>query len=196
MNEEKLSLEEKRFLLALARATITARLENRSAPTPSREERAKVGSKIEEPRGCFVTLHKKGNLRGCIGTFFSDTPLWQNVKDMAIQSAFYDPRFPPLAKSELKDIDIEISALSPLREIKSVDEIKVGEHGIYITKGHNRGVLLPQVATENGWDLETFLEHTCLKAGLPPKAWKEPGVTIEIFSAEVFGEKDTLQGCQ
>lgn len=196
MNEERLSQSEKSFLLALARDTITARLENRTAPIPSKEERTKAGPKIEEPRGCFVTLHKKGALRGCIGTFFSDNPLWQNVKDMAVQAAFYDPRFPPLAKSELKDIDIEISVLSPLREIKNVNEIKVGEHGIYITKGHNRGVLLPQVATENKWDLETFLEHTCLKAGLHPKAWKEPSVTIEIFSAEVFGEKDIAQGCR
>lgn len=195
MSEDKLSKSEKLFLLVLARNTISARLENRSLPEPTKEERTKAGIKIEEPRGCFVTLHKKGELRGCIGTFFSDAPLWQNVREMAVQSAFYDPRFPPLAKSELEDIDIEISALSPLREIKSIDEIKVGKHGIYITRGHNRGVLLPQVATENGWDLETFLEHTCLKAGLNPKAWKEPGVTIEIFSAEVFGEKDISERC-
>jgi uncharacterized protein (TIGR00296 family) len=88
------------------------------------------------------------------------------------------------------DIDIEISVLSPLKEITDVNEIEVGRHGIYITKGFNSGVLLPQVATEYGWDRETFLDHTCMKAGLPPGTWKEAGVKIEIFDAQVFGEKE------
>jgi len=108
---------------------------------------------------------------------------------MAIASGWEDPRFPPLDASELDEIEIEISVLSPLRPARP-EEIEVGKHGVYITKGFYRGVLLPQVAVEYGWDRETFLAQTCLKAGLHPDAWKEPDTKIEIFSAEVFSEKD------
>jgi len=107
-----------------------------------------------------------------------------------LSASLNDPRFPPLTEEELRDIDIEISVLSPLKEIQDVSEIEVGRHGIYITRGYQSGVLLPQVATEYGWDRETFLQHTCQKAGLPPDAWKQEGTKIEIFDAQVFGEKD------
>ena len=142
------------------------------------------------PCGAFVSLHKQGGLRGCIGTFIGLRPLVNTVQEMAISASLNDPRFPPVSEDELKEIDIEISVLSPLREIKDLSEIEVGRHGIYITRGYLSGVLLPQVATEYAWDRDTFLQHTCQKAGLPPDAWKQEGTKIEIFSAQVFGEKD------
>lgn len=139
--------------------------------------------------GAFVTLHKRGQLRGCIGTFQGEGHLGRTIEAMAYAAGWQDPRFPGLEASELEEVEIEISVLSPLRQITDVKEIEVGRHGIHITKGWHRGVLLPQVAVEQGWDRETFLAQTCRKAGLTPDAWKE-GATIEIFSAEIFGEKD------
>jgi hypothetical protein len=182
-----LSREERDFLLRLAREAIKARLEDRGAP----EARPPSGGgALDARRGVFVTLHKHGALRGCIGNFTSELPLYENVIEMACASAFSDPRFPPLRDEELKDIDIEISVLSPMREIDDMSEIEVGRHGIYIQKGYARGVLLPQVAIENNFDRETFLDHTCLKAGLGPGCWKEEGTSVSIFEAEIFGEKD------
>jgi AmmeMemoRadiSam system protein A len=108
---------------------------------------------------------------------------------MALSAAFNDPRFKPLEARELPEVDIEISALTPLRPVSSVEEIEVGRHGIYIIRGPYHGVLLPQVATEYGWDRYTFLDQTCLKAGMAPGCWKMPDTQILVFSAEVFGEK-------
>lgn len=139
--------------------------------------------------GAFVTLHKRGRLRGCIGNMIGQAPLVETIQNMAIAASTEDPRFPRVAPGELADIDIEISVLSPMKKVTNVEEIEVGKHGILLGKGWNRGVLLPQVATEYGWDRETFLDQTCLKAGLPTGAWKEGDTVIEIFSAEVFGEK-------
>lgn len=179
---ELLDTETKKNLLKLARITIKNRL---------KKTEEKLDYKFPEiKRGAFVTLHKHGDLRGCIGTFRSDKNVADVVKDMALASAFEDPRFPPLGLDELDEVDIEISVLSPLRKIKDVNEIEVGKHGLYISRGFKSGVLLPQVATEYNWDRETFLVHTCLKAGLPEDAWKDPATRIEIFTAEVFGEKD------
>jgi len=189
MEKEKLAQAEKDFLLKVARDSIARKL-GISGASHTEEEARGAGPHVNENRGCFVTLHKRGRLRGCIGIFEGREPLWRNVEEMAVQAAFNDPRFTPLAREEFDETDIEISALTPLRRIDSVDEIKVGEHGIYITRGVNRGVLLPQVAVEQGWDRDTFLDHTCLKAGLSPGCWRQPGVEIEVFSAEVFGEKE------
>ena len=189
MNETKLTDEEKSFLLAHARNTIASDLGIAGNKSYTDADIEKIGPRLEEKRGCFVTIHKRSQLRGCIGMFEGRGSLWKNVEEMAIQAAFHDPRFQPLTSKEYDDIDIEISALSPLRKASSVDEIKVGEHGIYITRGINRGVLLPQVATEQGWDRDTFLDHTCLKAGLKPGCWRKDDTLIEVFTAEVFGEK-------
>ena len=109
---------------------------------------------------------------------------------MALASAFNDPRFPPLRPEELKDVEIEISVLSPPVPVKDISEIKIGRDGLIVSKGWLRGVLLPQVATEYNWDTITFLKHTCIKAGLYPDAWKEPDTVIERFEAEVFSESD------
>ena len=141
-----------------------------------------------------MTLHKLGQLRGCIGTFASSHPLLDTISEMAISASQKDPRFPPVAQNEMKDIDMEISVLSPLQEIKDISEIEVGKHGIYITRGYNSGVLLPQVATEQEWDRDTFLSHTCMKAGMAQDCWQDGDCKIEIFSAQVFGEKQR-SGC-
>ena len=185
MSDEKLNAEEQKKLLEIARKTILDALKRGDI---DKETASTEG--MGRPCGAFVSLHKLGQLRGCIGTFSSPRPLVNTVQEMAMSSSQKDPRFPPVQEEEMQDIDIEISVLSPLREIKDVNEIEVGKHGIYITKGSNSGVLLPQVATEYGWDRETFLDHTCMKAGLPPGTWKEEGVKIEVFEAQVFGEKD------
>ncbi len=108
---------------------------------------------------------------------------------MAVAAASQDPRFPPLSRDELDEVDLEISVLSPLRRIKDVSEIEVGKHGIYIISPRGRGVLLPQVATEYGWDRDTFLDQTCVKAGLAPGCWRDPSTEIYIFSAQIFGEE-------
>jgi len=176
--------EEKIFLLQLVRKTLEAyfgreRLEVTPPPWPN----------ISLPAGAFVTLHKDGTLRGCIGCFQSEKPLYQVVQEMALAAALNDPRFPPVSADELPKIEIEISVLSPLKKGKP-EEVEIGKHGVYLVKGYFRGVLLPQVAVEQGWDRETFLDHVCLKAGLPPRCWQDPETQVYLFTAEVFSEKD------
>ena len=175
--------KEKEILLKMARDAIYSELKGTPFHLPAITEPA-----LLERRGAFVTLKKDGELRGCIGTFLADKPLLEIVADMACQAAFHDPRFWPLEPGEFDSIHIEISVLSPLREISSIEEIQVGKHGIYIIKGAYRGVLLPQVATEYNWNRIQFLDQTCIKAGLMPGCWKEPNTIIYIFSAEIFGE--------
>lgn len=144
---------------------------------------------FSEHRGAFVTLHKNGMLRGCIGRIVSDEPLIKVICDMGIAAATADPRFPNVSESELDSIDLEISVLSPIELITDINIIEVGKHGLIIQKGFRSGLLLPQVATEYGWSKEEFLQHTCLKAGLNPEDWKKEA-KIYIFSAEVFGEEE------
>jgi AmmeMemoRadiSam system protein A len=134
-------------------------------------------------------LHEHGRLRGCIGNIVTDTALYITVRDMAIASATSDPRFRRLKPEELSKVKIEISALSPLEKISSVDEIKLGTHGVLLKNGFRSGVFLPQVATETGWSKEEFLTNLCVeKAGLAPDAWKDKTTEIYIFSAQVFSE--------
>ena len=161
-----LTKEEKYTLLKVARASLET-LVNKG---PGMEIDASKG--LAEDSGAFVSLHKGGALRGCIGTFASPAPLYRTVADMAVAAASKDPRFVPVEPDELPDVKIEISVISPLREIKNVEEIEVGRHGIYITKGRNRGVLLPQVAIAHGFDKYEFLDQTCIKAGLAAGSWR------------------------
>lgn len=176
-----LSEDDKRVLHQIAKTVI----ENKAKGKPLPE--FKVESPVlKENRGVFVTLHKRGQLRGCIGYIEGRGPLYRTVEEMAAAAAFRDPRFPPVNEKEIGELDIEISVLTPLRKITDINEIEVGKHGIYIKKGWNSGLLLPQVATEYGWDRKTFLEHTCQKAGLPSNAWKEKDTEIYIFSADIF----------
>ena len=139
------------------------------------------------PGAAFVTLTQAGDLRGCIGYTEAIYPLYRTVIRCAIAAAASDPRFAPLKPQELEEVEIEISVLSPLRQIQDVAEIQVGRDGLLIEKGGRRGLLLPQVATTHHWDRRTFLEQTCYKAGLPADAWRE-GAKIFAFSAEIFHE--------
>ncbi len=189
MKNLELSEKQKKLLLEIARDTIR----NTVLGT------AQIDRDIDDPTleiecGAFVTIHSKGELRGCIGNITAETPLWLTVSNMAVQAGTADPRFPPVSADELDGIDIEISALSPLWKTEDLSEIEVGKHGILIKKGFNQGLLLPQVAIEYGFDRTKFLEHTCMKAGLPGDCYKSGDCEIYIFSATVFGEKDRLPG--
>ena len=145
---------------------------------------------LNKEMGAFVTLHENGELRGCIGNIIGRGPLYLTVRDMAIESATGDPRFSKVKPEEMQDIDIEISVLSELNKIKSVDEIELGVHGVLIRKGFSSGVFLPQVAAETGWSKEKFLSSLCSqKAGLLPDAWKTGEADMYVFTAEVFEEK-------
>jgi len=170
-------------LLIIAREAIIHKINGDDySPTP-REEKA-----LNERSGCFVTIKQAGKLRGCIGNFQSQQPLFKEVAIMAEAAASHDPRFQPMGIDELDNFNLEITVLSPLEKIDNTNQIEVGTHGIYIEKGIHRGVLLPQVATEYGWDKETFLRQTCAKAGLIDDAWQQDDADIYIFSGEIIAE--------
>jgi AmmeMemoRadiSam system protein B/AmmeMemoRadiSam system protein A len=179
-----LNEEEKAMLLRMARETLQQYLTKETIPQYDVTQPGLKGA-----WGAFVTLQEKGDLRGCIGHMWSNEELYLLVQQMAIAAATEDPRFMPVQADELPDIDIEISVLSPMQLVKDVSEIEVGRDGLYIVSGPYAGVLLPQVATEWGWDRDEFLREVCLKAGLPTDAWKK-GATLYRFSAQVFGEKE------
>lgn len=171
---------EQQALLTLARASLEAHVRGEVPPE------AKRGGLLDAPRGAFVTLHRQGQLRGCLGRIEVDQPLVDTVVYLAAVVADSDPRFEPVTAVELSLIDVEISVLTPEREVRSIDEIEVGRHGLIVERGLRRGLLLPQVATDHAWDRETFLSHTCLKAGLPTDAWRH-GARMLVFEAQVFG---------
>jgi uncharacterized protein len=183
---EELTSEQKIKLLKLARKTIQEILNSKTQP----DNDVFTDNIFKIKCGAFVTLHIRGNLRGCIGYIEGVKNIPETIIDMAKASAFRDPRFAPLSKNEYDNIDIEISVLSPIEQVKEISEIVVGRDGLIISNGRRSGLLLPQVATENNWDLQQFLEHTCYKAGLQPDAWKQKDTKIEKFSAQVFGEKE------
>ena len=176
--------KQRELLLRIAREAIAGYL--KSGKKPDFEVTDPI---LREDRGAFVTLHKSGMLRGCIGSILPREPLWQAVRNMAIESAFRDTRFQPLDASELDKIDIEISVLSVPKKVKNADEIRLGEHGVIVNCYGQSGVFLPQVATETGWSKEEFLRHLCAdKAGLSPDAWKDAQTDLLVFTAEVVGE--------
>lgn len=182
---ELLNTKQKKRLLEIARKTIEEYLKSGKRPDFSEND-----PRLTAISGAFVTLNKHGELRGCIGNIIGQKPLYETVRDMAIESATADPRFQPVTKEELKDINIEISVLSPLRKISDISEFELGKHGVIVKSGWNQGVFLPQVALETGWSKEEFLSNLCAhKAGLSPDAWKNPKTEIHIFSAIVFSEK-------
>jgi len=184
--EQSYSDQEKTMLLELARRSIRHYFQE---GTPLAVRPADYPEELRQKKGVFVTLKEKGRLRGCIGYVRAVRPLVQSVAEMAVEAAFEDPRFLPLAERELEELHIEISVLSALRPVRDPESIIVGRDGLMVVKGLRSGLLLPQVAVEQGWDRETFLENTCRKAGLPLDAWKD--ADIYRFTAVVFGESDS-----
>jgi len=180
-----LSGVEQARLLEIARRSVTAHV-TREDVIPEEVH----GMGLQQQCGCFVTLKRQGQLRGCLGNFISPLPLVRQVIELAGASALHDPRFPPMAPGELVHLTIEISVLSPLTRVTSLKDLEVGRDGLYVIRGQRRGVLLPQVASEHGWDMETFLSQTCRKAGLPPEAWHDPTTEIYSFTAQVFGDDE------
>lgn len=180
MNESQ-----KKILLETARDTVKAAITGQPEPKPESDD-----AELNAHCGCFVTLKNADQLRGCIGQFVSEVPLIELVVDMAKASATGDPRFfaDPITADELKQLDIEISVLSPLKQTDEPLSLRLGTDGIYIKKGLASGCFLPQVATETGWSKEKFLSYCCAhKAGLSPDAWKEKDTEVYLFTAEVFG---------
>ncbi|HOK80214.1 MAG TPA: AmmeMemoRadiSam system protein B [bacterium] len=181
-----LNRQQRETLLKIARQTIEYHLSGKKLPQLNITDPV-----LCEKRGVFVTLRKKGELRGCIGMILPRERLIDAVKEMAIESATGDPRFPPVALKELKDIEIEISVLTVPTKVSSPDEIVLGRDGVIVKKGFRQGVFLPQVADETGWTKEQFLSALCEhKAGLEPDAWKKPDTELYTFQAEVFSEKE------
>jgi len=184
--EGMLSKEQKDKLLRLARDSITYYLKNGKKIKVKEEDLI-----LNKEMGAFVTLHKHGDLRGCIGNMVGRGPLYMTVRDMAVEAATGDPRFPKVTLGEMDEIDIEISALSPMEKIDNPETIEVGKHGVMVRRGFQGGVYLPQVATETGWTREEFMNSLCgQKAGIPYDAWKKGNCDIYVFTAEVFGEKE------
>lgn len=174
-------------LLRMARAVITGYLRTQRKPDPASLD-IPIDEEMKRPAGAFVTLHKGGMLRGCIGELDPDRPLFEVVMDHALNAAFRDPRFPPVAPEELDTLHIEISALSAPVPAASWADIEIGRHGIILRLQRASAVFLPQVAPEQGWTLETTLRHLSVKAGLEPDAWKDPDALFLVFEATVFDE--------
>ncbi|MCK4403764.1 MAG: AmmeMemoRadiSam system protein B [candidate division Zixibacteria bacterium] len=184
-NKGGLSEKDKETLMHIARTTIEHKVKGKEPPEFEADSPI-----LREKRGAFVTIHKQGRLRGCIGYIEAIKPLWVTIQEMAESAALNDPRFPPVSPDELGLLDLEISVLTPLKRIKDINEIQIGKHGILLKSGYHQGVFLPQVATEQGWDRITFLNEICFKAGIHDKnCWKSEDAEIYIFSAEVFEEK-------
>jgi MEMO1 family protein len=182
---EMVTKEQKQQLMRIARYSIIE-----AVAGEKQDETEAVEIVLREKRGAFVTIKKHGRLRGCIGYISAVKPLYETVKDVAKSAAVNDYRFGPVTEDELKDLELEISVLTPLEKLNNTRDIIIGKHGLYMKKGLNSGLLLPQVAAEYGWSIEEFLKHTCLKAGLSPDAWKDGSTDIYTFSAEVFDEEE------
>lgn len=188
-SENEFPEDERRLLLDLAHRSIACALEGRtlSLESESESEMDSATGHLGEKRGAFCTLYLNGQLRGCVGYVFPVTPLLQTVAETARGAAFDDPRFPAVTPSEGPRLKVSLSILSVLTPI-APEQVEVGTHGLLVSRAGKRGVLLPQVPIEHGWNRTTFLEQACVKAGLPPDAWKT-GVTLESFTAEIFGDE-------
>ena len=180
-----LSEAQRKRLLDVARGSIAAVLDGKM-PEWSAEQ---FDDTLRRPAGAFVTLRtRSGDLRGCIGSIRAMEPLFKAVASSAVSAAFRDPRFSPVRADELPRLELEISVMGPIEPVRDEGDIQVGRDGLIISRGRQAGLLLPQVASEYGWDRQTFLDQTCHKAGLPPGCWRLPETRVEKFSAEVFSE--------
>jgi hypothetical protein len=187
--ENMLSIQQKQKLLEIARDSISTYLK-----TGKKLQLHETDRLLSQKMGAFVTLKRHNELRGCIGSLAGSQPLYLTVRDMAVEAAVGDPRFPGLTLPEFKDVEIEISVLSPLEKVDSAEQIEPGKHGVLVRKGYQSGVFLPQVASETNWSKEEFLNNLCAhKAGLPADAWKDPGTELYIFTADVFSEKEIIK---
>ena len=176
----QLSSQDQETLLQIARSSVQAHLLEQTPQLPVIES-----GPLTELRSVFVSIHLGTSLRGCVGTINPALPLYESVSGCAVAAATRDGRFKPLQLPELPEVEFEISVLSPIETVTDIRRIEIGSHGLIISKGNSRGLLLPQVAVQHQWDREQFLGETCRKAGLPPTAWKQ-GATIQLFTAEVF----------
>lgn len=180
----ELTEAEQDILLKLARNAIIRKLQ----PTSSEEVPSVDYPVLNEERGLFVTLHKNSALRGCIGHLIPMAPLRDEVQNVARLAAFEDPRFPSVSINEVPELHLEITILSPMYRIDDPETVIPGKHGLLISRGFYQGLLLPQVASERGWDRETFLDQTCIKAGLRPGDWRKSDTEISVFTAYIFSE--------
>ena len=184
---KQLDASERRQLLAIARRAIEAAVSHgERGVSPAGE----ISAGLTQPAAAFVTIHERGELRGCIGLMSFDAPLWLNVRDAARAAALDDPRFLPVAESELPDIELEISVLDPPVELPDPAGFIAGRHGIVVERGARRGLLLPQVATDMGWNEAQMLEAVCRKANLPADAWRDGSARLSIFESTCFGEDE------
>ncbi len=182
-----LSAADRAVLLGIARTALRHHLG--LGPPPELPD----SGPLAERRGAFVTLHRGDELRGCIGSFRPLGALAHTVAAMAVSAAKEDPRFEPVRPEEEPELDYHVSALGPCEPMDHPSSIEIGRHGLLVRSGWQRGALLPRVAAERGWDAATFLKHACLKAGLPPDAWRDPDTVVEIFVAEEFGADSDRQ---
>jgi AmmeMemoRadiSam system protein A len=182
--EYTLTDEEKKELLRIARATLKEFLMSGRTPPGAPHRKS-----LTAPAPVFVSLHDRDELRGCVGTTQDTTPVYKAIQEMAIAAASRDPRFQPVRLEELGLLTIEVSVLGPRAKMDAIEQIEVGKHGLHITGGPHKGLLLPKVAVDHGWDAVTFLDKTCEKAGLPPGDWKKDRTLVEMFPAQVFDEK-------
>ena len=194
-----LDRSEQRQLLAIARRAIETvvcgeapaeRAANRGPDDPSDES---FPARLSEPAAAFVTIHEFGQLRGCIGLMRFEAPLWLNVRDAARAAAVQDPRFPPVAESELPSLALEVSVLEPPVALPDPAGFVAGRHGIIVERGIRRALLLPQVAREQGWDSHQMLEAVCRKANLPADAWQDGSTELQIFESSCFSEAGTAR---
>lgn len=177
--------DHRKQLLALARASIECAFDGCYDPP----EESFYDEPLRRPAGTFVTLRtREGDLRGCIGSIHPREALCLAVHSSALSAAFRDPRFSPVRREELAGLLIEISVMGPIERVTAFEDVMAGRDGLIVSRGRSAGLLLPQVASEYGWDRETFLDQTCIKAGLSRGAWRDPSTVVEKFSAEVFGE--------
>jgi AmmeMemoRadiSam system protein A len=176
--------DEKRELLRIARATLREYFHTGRIP-PGKPHRDSLTAEA----GVFVSLHREGMLRGCIGTQQETTPLYKIVQEMTITAASRDPRFEPVDEDEVEDIEIEISVLGAAQPLRDAADIEIGVHGLSIEHDGKRGLLLPQVASKNGWDAKSFLVEVCRKAGLADDAWTKPDASVQVFPAQVFNDE-------
>ena len=182
----ELRKEEEQLLGLLAVTSIVSRLQGMDNSPDRVCSEQDLSATVRKELGSFVTLHKGGNLRGCIGTIVGREPLWRNVWRMARAAAFEDPRFAPLKAPEWTQVSMEISVLGPLAPCTDTAAIEIGRHGLLLAHAGHSGVFLPQVPVEQGWDVPAYLHHLCLKAGLAPGSWEKPGAQLYWYEARVF----------